>query len=133
MIAHTLCDICCFRNNLKTCNVFEHLDYRRAHNLLLALFCLPFRSCVTGLLFSSDMAGTSTVSASCCCWLRPLLLLLYNELLSLSLTAFPIVLPRRRLVKRIIPPELPALPFAFLWGLIIESDTGWKLKNSLSS
>lgn len=123
---------------------FEHFSqksgvtdpHKSAHSLLLALFCFPLRNCVTGLLLfllSSGMLGTRTVSASCC-WLRPLLLLLYKELLKRSLTAFPIVFPLRRLVNlpKAVLPTLPALPLAFRdWWLLCGSVPVWKCKINL--
>lgn len=110
--------------------------HKSAHNLLLGLCCFPLWSCVTGLLFlffSSGMVGTRIVSGSWCwCWLRPLLLLLYKELLRRSLTAFPNVLPLRRLVNfpKVEPPILPALPLA-LWKWWPGSNPVWKWKIKL--
>jgi hypothetical protein len=129
-------------HTLMQCFNFEHLSeltasHKIAHSLLLALFCFPLRSCVTGLLLFlliSGMDGTRTVSASCCCWLWLLLLLLYKELLNRSLTTFPIVFPLRRLVNlpKAIPPTLPALPLALRdWWPIWGSVTAWKSKINL--
>jgi hypothetical protein len=109
------------------------VPHNSAQSLLLALFCFPLCICVTSFLlffFGSVTDGTRLDSPSCCWWLRSLLLLLYNELLSRSRTAFPIVL-WRRLVNLPKTPVFPALPLAFRdWWPLEFSVPVWKLKIS---
>ena len=109
------------------------VPHNSAHSLLRALFCFPLCVCVTGFLlffFGSLTDGTRLDSASCCWWLRSLLLLLYKELLSRSRTVFPIDFSRR-LLNRPKTPVLPALPFAFRdWWPLEFSVPVWKLKIS---
>jgi len=140
-------DFICYNNSW--CKVWlehftlEHLlsevyamtvPHNSAHSLLLALFCFPLCICVIGFLllffFGSVTEGTTLDSASCCWWLRSLLLVLYSELLSRSRTVFPIVFPRR-LVNLPKTPVFPAFPLALRgWGPLEFSVPVWKLKIS---